>query len=132
MEEKEIEKLQKIAEQKRKQLDRQNKYMREKYDRIALMMPKGMREIINNRASEKGYKTITDYLKALVEKDINTDKTPAAAMPEPIPEITPKNSYNPALYAFDDNEDYIPPKKPIEYDYTLNEQLNKIKEEHNL
>ena len=80
MEEKELEKLQKLAEQKRKQLDRQNKYMKDKYDRIALMMPKGMREVINNRAKEKGYKTITDYLKALVEKDINTAAAPNVVM----------------------------------------------------
>lgn len=109
-----------------------NDYMKNKYDRVVLLLPKGYRDIINNALQEKGYKSANEYFKALIDKETNTETTPAAAMPETIPEITPKNSYNPALYDFDDEPDYIPPKKPIEYDYTLEEQLNRIKEEHNL
>lgn len=131
MEEKELEKLQKLAEQKRKQLDRQNKYMRDKYDRIALMMPKGMREVINNRAKEKGYKTITDYLKALVEKDINT-----AAAPDVVADheqIKPLVLECPEIKSdYDILDTYRPIRTPEELakpTETLEERLERLKKE---
>ena len=117
--------LEKIKEKYQARNKYINDYMKNKYDRVVLLLPKGYRDIINNALQEKGYKSANEYFKALIDKETNTDKTPAAAMPEIISEITPKNSYNPALYEFDDDEDYIPPKKPTKYDYTLEEQLKK-------
>lgn len=71
MDNKIIERLEKFEKQKKKQLERQNKYMQEKYDRIALLLPKGSREKISNKAAEKGYKNITEYLKSLIDADLN-------------------------------------------------------------
>ena len=63
--------LEKFKAQKKKQLKRQNEYMMNKYDRIALLLPKGSRAELEKRMTEKGYKTITEYLKALIDNDIN-------------------------------------------------------------
>lgn len=71
MDNKIIERLEKFEKQKKKQLERQNKYMQEKYDRIALLLPKGSREKISNKAAEKGFKNITEYLKSLIDADLN-------------------------------------------------------------
>lgn len=75
MDNEQLERLQKLEKQKRKQLDRQNKYVRENYDRIGVALPKGQKAIIENRAKEKGYKTITEYVKALIDQDINGAET---------------------------------------------------------
>lgn len=131
-EKKRIESLEQSEKKLKDRYKYQNDYIKNNYDKIILTFPKGQKAEIEKHMSEKGYRKLTDYIKALIEYDMNANKTPAAAMPETIPEITPKNSYNTALYDFDDTEDYIPPKKPIEYDYTLEEQLNKIKQEHNI
>lgn len=69
MDDKEL--LAKYKAQKKKQLKRQNEYMMNKYDRIALLLPKGSRTELEKRMTEKGYKTITEYLKALIDNDIN-------------------------------------------------------------
>jgi len=63
--------LEKLERQKRKQLDRQNKYINANYDRIGIALPKGSKEKIEQRAAEKGYKNITEYLKNLIDTDFN-------------------------------------------------------------
>ena len=72
MDDKQLERLQKLEKQKRKQLDRQNKYINANYDRIGLALPKGQKALIESRAKEKGYKSITEYIKALIDRDLNT------------------------------------------------------------
>jgi predicted HTH transcriptional regulator len=72
MTEEEKNRLDKLEQQRKKQLKRQNNYMMEKYDRIALLLPKGSRQELEKRMTEKGFKTVTEYLKDLIEKDKKT------------------------------------------------------------
>lgn len=52
-----------------------NDYMKNKYDRVVLLLPKGYRDIINNALQEKGYKSANEYFKALIDQDIaSTDQ----------------------------------------------------------
>lgn len=47
------------------------KYAKDNYDRIPINVKKGEREIIFNRAKEKGFKSTTEYIKDLIKNDIN-------------------------------------------------------------
>lgn len=62
-----------MAENKKEfnQIEYQNKYIKEKYDRVGLTMPKGKKEIIKVRALEKGM-SINEYINALIDKDIQS------------------------------------------------------------
>ncbi len=51
------------------------KYVKDNYDRIPINVKKGEREIIFNRAKEKGFKSITEYVKDLIKNDINNTKS---------------------------------------------------------
>ena len=62
--------LEKLEKQKKKQLDRQNNYIKNNYDRIAFVIPKGQKEKITARAAALGYKNITEYIRALLDKDL--------------------------------------------------------------
>lgn len=57
--------------QKFDQIEYNNEYIRKNYDRINFTAPKGFKEIIDIRAKELGYKNIGQYIKALIEKDLN-------------------------------------------------------------
>lgn len=60
------------AEQKLKDRYKyQNEYIKSKYDRLALALPKGYKAIIDSRTKEKGFKNTTDYIKALIDQDSN-------------------------------------------------------------
>lgn len=48
-------------------------FAKEKYDRIPLNVKKGEREKIAKYAKEKGYNSITEYIKELIRKDMNND-----------------------------------------------------------
>lgn len=71
------------AEQKLKDRYKyQNEYIKSKYDRIALALPKGYKNIIDSRTKAKGFKNTTDYIKALIDQDANGEPEPIK--PEPI------------------------------------------------
>lgn len=75
------------AEQKLKDRYKyQNEYIKSKYDRLALALPKGYKTIINSRAKEKGFRNTTDYIKALIDQDASgaAATLPGAEEPEPI------------------------------------------------
>lgn len=55
------------------QIKYQNKYIKEKYDRVGLTMPKGKKEVIKSRALEKGM-SINEYINSLINKDIQKNK----------------------------------------------------------
>lgn len=76
VDENEKNRLEKLEKQKRKQLDRQNKYINDNYDRIGIVVPKGQKAIIENRSKEKGFKNITEYIRYLIENDIKQDGSP--------------------------------------------------------
>lgn len=47
-------------------------YVKDKYDRLPINVKKGEKEIILKRAKEKGFNSITEYIKDLIYKDINS------------------------------------------------------------
>lgn len=65
------------AEQKLKDRYKyQNDYIKNKYDRIALALPKGYKAMIDSMTTKKGFKNTTDYIKYLIDNDINQDSSP--------------------------------------------------------
>lgn len=55
-----------------------NKYIAEKYDRINLTVPKGVKERITVRAKELGIST-NGYLQALIQNDLEGKSIPLTA-----------------------------------------------------
>lgn len=57
----------------KKKYDQQ--YIKDNYARIPINVKKSEKEIILNRAKEKGFPDITKYIKDLIDKDIQSSKT---------------------------------------------------------
>lgn len=47
-----------------------NDFIKESYDTIKVQVPKGQKEIIKEQAKKKGYKSVNEYMKALIKKDL--------------------------------------------------------------
>ena len=47
-----------------------NEFIKETYDTIKIQIPKGQKEIIKEHAKKKGYKSVNEYMKYLISKDI--------------------------------------------------------------
>lgn len=45
-----------------------NDFIKESYDTIKVQVPKGQKEIIKEQAKKKGYKSVNEYMKALIKK----------------------------------------------------------------
>ncbi len=54
-----------------KSTEYKNKFIAQKYDRINLTVPKGLKEQISNRSEELGM-SVNGYLNALVKKDFDS------------------------------------------------------------
>jgi len=73
-----------------KKLKARNKYInewqKEKYYRLTVLIPKDQKEVLYNTACSKGFKNISDYIKALIDQDASTAAAtlPGAKEPEPI------------------------------------------------
>lgn len=52
------------------QIAYQNDYIREKYDRINLTVPKGRKEEIKKKAAAVG-KSVNEYINSLIDNDMN-------------------------------------------------------------
>ena len=52
------------------QIAYQNNYIKEKYDRINLTVPKGKKEKIKKKAAAAG-KSVNEYINSLIDKDMN-------------------------------------------------------------
>lgn len=66
-----LKELEKLRSQKKKQLDRQNKYINDNYDRIGFTVPKGQKEKITDHYKQKGFSSMSEYLTALIANDLN-------------------------------------------------------------
>lgn len=77
-----------------KKLKARNKYInewqKEKYYRLTVLIPKEQKEILYNTACSKGFKNISDYIKALIDQDASGGpgtlpggKEPETIKPEP-------------------------------------------------
>lgn len=83
MNEQEKKRLEMLEASEKKLKDRykyQNEYIKNNYDKIVLTLPKGFKKEVDNIAKNKGFKTITEYLKALIDSDLKS--------PESLNEIT--------------------------------------------
>ena len=69
-----IKEYRKLKEQKKKQLDRQNRYVKANYDRIGFVVPKGDKQKIIEHLQKLGYENITSYIVDLIKKDM--EKSP--------------------------------------------------------
>ena len=52
------------------QIDYNNKFNKENYDIIKVVVPKGQKDIISKYAKEKQYKSTSDYIKTLIRNDM--------------------------------------------------------------
>lgn len=48
-----------------------NDFQKEKYDRIIVNVEKGEKQIIEEHRRKKGYKSLNNYIKDLIRKDMN-------------------------------------------------------------
>jgi predicted DNA binding CopG/RHH family protein len=55
------------------QIEYQNRYMKEKYDRIGLMVPKGRKDEIKEQAASRGM-SVNEYINRLIEADMEAGK----------------------------------------------------------
>lgn len=91
------------AEQKLKDRYKyQNDYIKNKYDRMALALPKGYKKIMETAAKNRGCKSISDYIKNLIDNDIQ--QKPAAAGSEFFPDYKPTKTKLYEIPAGDDLE----------------------------
>lgn len=58
-----------MAQKEFNQIAYQNDYIKEKYDRINLTVPKGRKEEIKKKAEAAG-KSVNEYINDLIEKDL--------------------------------------------------------------
>lgn len=47
-----------------------NDFIKETYDTIKIQVPKGQKEIIREYARTKGFKSVNEYIKTLISKDM--------------------------------------------------------------
>lgn len=47
-----------------------NDFAKEKYDRIALNVPKGMKSQIDEYRKQKGFKSLNDYINEIIRRDM--------------------------------------------------------------
>lgn len=55
---------------KQEQSKYQNKYIKEKYDRINFTAPKGYKAKLEEWATKKGFKNTGEYIKSLIAEDM--------------------------------------------------------------
>lgn len=48
-----------------------NNFMKENYDRVLLVLPKGKKEEITKYYKKAGYKSFNQYINTLIEQDMN-------------------------------------------------------------
>lgn len=48
-----------------------NNFAKEKYDRFPIVVPKGERDKITEHYKKSGYKSMNEYIKALIYQDMN-------------------------------------------------------------
>ena len=60
-----------MAEEKFNEIKYKNKINEEHYDRISLMLPKGMRESLKQISANRGFKSVNALIVAAIESFIN-------------------------------------------------------------
>jgi len=60
-----------MAEEKFNEVKYKNDFAKEHYDRISLMLPKGMRESLKQISERRGFKSVNALIVAAIESYIN-------------------------------------------------------------
>lgn len=68
-EKKRLQELETIAEKYKTRNKNINQWQKNNCDRVTILLPKGKKQDLEKAAKSAGYKTITDYIRALIEKD---------------------------------------------------------------
>ena len=79
-----------------------NDYMKNKYDRVVLLLKPGTKSKIEEKAKNQGFKSVNDFLKNLIEKDL--ENSPAEAGSEFFPDYKPTKTKLYEIPAGDDLE----------------------------
>ena len=53
------------------QIQYQNQYNKEKYDRVNLTMPKGKKDLLKTAAAERNM-SVNEFINALIDKELNS------------------------------------------------------------
>ena len=77
----------------------QNDFQKSRYDRIAVLLPKGYKAIVDNAVKEQGFRTITEYIKALIDRDLKPGGDVGSA---------PDQEQNFSFSGFSDGADSLP------------------------
>ena len=76
----ELEKIKKKYQARNKYI---NDYMKNNYDRIVILFKPGAKKILEEKAKNKGLKTVSDYIKFLVDQDASGGPAAASGAKEP-------------------------------------------------
>ena len=66
----ELAEFEKLKSQKQKQLDRQNKYNKNNYDRAGVVLKKGEKDRIKAHYIKRGFSSFNEYVIALIYDDM--------------------------------------------------------------
>lgn len=86
----------------------QNDYIKNNYDKIVLTFPKGSKQTIDNAAKSKGFKNTSEYIKRLIDDDINGAGAGSAIIPDYIPTKTKLVNYSAEVLAPEADDDIKP------------------------
>ena len=129
---KELEQLEQKIKARNKYL---NDYQKSNYDRIICLLPKGTKEKIEKKIKENNYKTISDYIRAVIEKDLNDGAGAGSAIiPDYIPTKAKIVDYSAEVLAPGADDDIQPQaeKKPAQAatNSALESQLDRLLNDH--
>ena len=58
-----------------------NSYIKEKYDRVNLTLPKGMKEVVKAHAEQQG-ESVNSFIYRAIDETMKRDRTKKTALPE--------------------------------------------------
>lgn len=111
-----IDDLEKIAEKYKKRNKYINEWQKTNYYRLTVLIPLADKEKITQAAKSKNYKTVSDYIKALIDDDINGAGAGSAIIPDYIPTQTKIVDYSAEVLSAASDDDIQPQaeKKPAQ------------------
>lgn len=109
-------------------------YQKNNYDRTVILFDKGQKKQVDEIAKRKGFKSITEYVKYLIEKDINGAGAGSATIPDYIPTKTKLVNYSAEVLAPGADDDIKPQaeKKPAQAatNSALESRLDRLLNDH--
>ena len=94
--------LEKIAEKYKQRNKYINEWQKDKYYRLTVLIPKDQKDQLAQTAKNRGFKTVSDYVKNLIDNDIQ--QKPAAAGSDFFPDYKPTKTKLYEIPAGDDLE----------------------------